>query len=99
MSKISGDRATNSEALAQLKDQFLQRERDHDARHKEDIQEIREAHKGELEKIKTDSEKRIQDMQEESSSKLNQKDVQYQKEIESIKAIYTKRLGAEGRKA
>jgi hypothetical protein len=98
MSKISGDRATNSEALAQLKDQFVQREHETENKHKGDVQELREAHRVELEKVRTESEKHIQDVQAESSVKLNQKDIQYQKEIESIKAIYAKRLAADAKK-
>ncbi len=95
MSRI--DNGTTGEVLAQLKDQYSQRERESETRHRGEVKDLRENQRTELDKVKTEAQKRIDEIQDESNLKLSQKDLDHQKEIESIKSIYTKRL-AETRK-
>lgn len=97
MSKVSsGNNPSNSEALAQLKEQYMQRERDGEARHRDEVNELRVAHRAEIDKVRTESEKRLREVQDESNVKLNQKDMQYQKEIETLKSLYTKSRAQQG---
>jgi hypothetical protein len=91
MARIS-DRGTRTEVLSQLKDQYEQRERENETRHRDEIRELRETHRAELDRVRAEAQKRVVDTQEESNVKLNQKDLQHQKEIESIKSLYSKRL-------
>ncbi len=91
MARIS-DRGTRTEVLSQLKDQYEQRQRENETRHRDEIRELRETHRTELDRVRAEAQKRVVDTQEESNVKLNQKDLQHQKEIESIKSLYSKRL-------
>jgi vacuolar-type H+-ATPase subunit E/Vma4 len=63
-----------------------------ETRHKDEVAQLRGAHQSELDHVKTDTQKRIENIQEESNVKLNQKDVQYQKEIESMRTLYNRRI-------
>jgi len=96
MSKV-GANASSAELIAQIKDQYQSRERDSETHHRDEIKEIREAHKVEIDELKAETQKRVQTIEEESSVKLSQKDLQNQREIDALKAIYAKRV-SEGRK-
>lgn len=88
---------TGRDPVAQIKEQYALRERETDNRHREDIREIQGTHREELEKVREESQKRIQTLQDESANKLNMKDLQHQKEIEALRAMYAKKL-AEAKK-
>jgi hypothetical protein len=88
---------SNNEIISQMRDQFMQRERETEAKYRRDFQEVDKAHRTELAKVKTDADQKLKEMQEENNLKLNKKDLQFQKEFEALKAVYTKRA-AEGKK-
>lgn len=94
MSKVSGGSA---DALAQLKEQYSVREREREDRHREEIREVREQHRAEIDKVRADTNKQVQTLHNDNSSKLNERDLQYQKEIESLRNLYSKRV-SEGKK-
>lgn len=58
---------------------------------KEEIRQLNETHRTEMAKLESENKKRIDDVHNDSNAKLNEKDVQYQKEIQKIRAMYTKR--------
>lgn len=98
MSKISGGggnrdgAATAGETLAKLRDHFTEKERENEARHRGELSELRAAHQAELDKVRKDSQTRIESIRGEHAERVSQKDMHFQKEIESIRNIYQKRL-------
>lgn len=92
MSRVENGKVLYSEALKALKDQYAARERELENKHREEIREIKAAHREEVDELRKESQNRIAKLQEENNIKLNQKDIQHQKEIESLRAMYNKRL-------
>jgi hypothetical protein len=96
MAKIDGGGSSDT-SIMQLKDMYQQRERESDIHHREELNELRDSHRVEIEKVRGESDVRVKNVQEEANAKLSQKDVQFQKEIEALRAMYQKRAG-EGKK-
>ena len=93
MSKIS----ENGDPLASLREHYAARERESETRHRDEVREIKETQKTEIDEVRIDAHMQVQDLQAENNMKLNQRDLQYQKEIEAVKSLYSKRV-AEGKK-
>ncbi|HVK60419.1 MAG TPA: hypothetical protein VM432_02665 [Bdellovibrionales bacterium] len=91
MSKIGSDGKSSSETLEGLKSLYAQRERDAESKHRTDISELQKTHQTEIERMKQESNTRIKAMQEETSQKLSQRDLQNQKEIDAMRAVFQKR--------
>jgi hypothetical protein len=89
MSTISGGKG--SDALSRFKDLYTQKERDLQSRHREEIKELKEMHRVELERLQAENKKRVSAAQEDASSKINQRDIKHQKEIETLRTMYDKR--------
>ena len=82
---------SSADALSQLKDTYVQKDRESEARHRDEIRALRESHQVEMEALRKDTQSKIDHVQEEASAKLSQKDMQNQKEIEAVRAMYQKR--------
>ena len=80
------------DAAARMQAVYNQKERDLDAKHREEIVDLKADFQVEKDKLRTDAKKRIENIQTESNQKLSDKDMQHQKEIDNIKAIYSKRI-------
>lgn len=91
MSSVSGS-GSSGEATVKLQNVYKERERDLKANHRDEIRDLRAENQVELDAVRREARKRIESVQNESAEKLNEKDIQHQKEIESIKAIYSKRV-------
>lgn len=93
MAKISGSNSGSSaDTLSQLKDQYQSREREIETRHREDVVTMNKNHETELNKLRQESQNRIQAVRDEADQKLSSKDMQHQKEIEALKTMYQKRV-------
>lgn len=84
--------AKNLDPVSHVREQAAVRQRENDNRHREDVIELKDVHKAELDRERSAAQKLVQNIQDECNVKLNQRDLQHQKEIESLKAIYSKRL-------
>jgi hypothetical protein len=89
MSTISGGKG--GDPLSKFKDLYAQKERDLEGRHREEIKELKEMHRSELERLQAENKKRVSAVQEEVSAKINQRDLQHQKEIDTLRSMYEKR--------
>jgi hypothetical protein len=90
MSSVAG--SGSGETTSKLQAVYKERERDLKARHRDDIAELKAENHVEVEAVRRESRKRVEAVQNESAEKLSEKDIQHQKEIESIKSIYSKRM-------
>jgi hypothetical protein len=88
----SSGRGSSRDVLTQLKDQYEARERETERRHRDDVRQLTDGHRAEMDKLREESQKRIENLQSENNVKLSEKDVQHQKEIDAIRALYAKRL-------
>ena len=82
----------SKDTLVQLRDLYKSRERDLETRHREEIKELRVQHQTQMDKLQGETRERVETLQAESNAKLSEKDLQHQKEIESIRSMYAKRL-------
>ena len=71
---------------------YNQKERDLESKHREEVVDLKADFQVEKEKLRSDAKKRIENVQQESNLKLSEKVVQHQKEIDNIKAIYSRRI-------
>jgi|GEM_PF-5594617 len=94
MANVSGGSggASGSDSISRLKDQFQTRERDSDEKHRDELGQLRRANRSEIEKINELNSKHIEEIRQDNQVKLNQKDVQFQKEIDAVRAMYGRRL-------
>ena len=97
MSKVAEKSA--GETLAQLKDSYQQRESDMELRHRDQLRELNETHQTEVTRLRKENVDKIKTIQEENSAKMNQKDLQYQKEIEALRSMYSKKVVSEAKHA
>lgn len=86
MSSISGTRANSSNPTETRNP----RDREVDTL-KQEIRDLNENHRTELAKLEDENKKRLDQVHTESNMKLNEKDIQHKKEIDAIRAMYTKR--------
>ena len=89
MASVSG---SGGDSISRLKEQFQLRERESDDKHRDEVNQLRRGHHAEIEKLTTENTKRVSDVREESAVKLNQKDIQFQKEVDAIRSMYGRRL-------
>lgn len=90
MAKISSEKS-GGDALTGLKDLYSQREREAEAKHKSEIGELQKTHRTELERVQSDAHEKVRRLQEETATKLNKRDLQFQKEVEAMRAMYQRR--------
>ena len=90
MSKVAEKSA--GETLAQLKESYQQRESDMEMRHRDQLREVNETHQTEITRLRKENVDKIKTLQEENVAKMNQKDLQYQKEIEALRSMYSKKI-------
>lgn len=95
MSKV-GEKSA-SETLSQLKEVYQQRETDLETRHKDQLRDVNESHQVEIARIRKENQEKLKAVQEEASTKLNQKDLQFQKEIEALRSMNAKKIMSEAR--
>ncbi len=89
MSKIGSD--SGKDALAGLRDLYSQREKEAEQKHKGEIGVLQKTHQTELAKVQVDADQKVRNLQEENATKLSKRDLQFQKEVEAVRAMYQKR--------
>lgn len=61
---------------------------------KDEVKSLNESHQAEISRLQVENKKRVDQVETDSNAKLNEKDMQHQKEIESIRAMYAKKTGS-----
>jgi len=87
MSSISGTRSNSSNPTETPRNP---RDREVETL-KQELRDINENHRAELTKLEDENKKRLDQVHTDANAKLNEKDIQHQKEIETIRAMYNKR--------
>jgi hypothetical protein len=92
MSKIDAGKNAG-ETLQSLKDLYADRERDSESKHRTELSQIQKAHATEIESVRSEANARVKTAQESTSAKISEREMQFQKEIEAMRAMYQKRAG------
>jgi hypothetical protein len=92
MAKINDGGKSAGETLSSLKSMYQNRERESEVKHKQELSEIQKAHAVELDRVRNEANDRVKVVQNESNVKLNQRDMQFQKEAENIRATYQRQV-------
>jgi dsDNA-specific endonuclease/ATPase MutS2 len=90
MSSVDSIRSKSSPATAET------RTRDREVETlKDEVKNLREAHRAEISRLQDENRKTVEQIHNESNAKLNEKDVQHQKEIEAMRAMYARKTGGQ----
>ena len=88
----------SGEDAGQLREFYMQRENEKEKAHQDEIKKLRLEHAGELARSDDQSKRQIDDIRARTHQKMSQQDLQHQKEIEALKAMYKKKLEDAGGK-
>ena len=93
MASVSGgSNSSGSDAIARMKEQFQTRERESDEKHRDELGQVRRTSHAEIEKNNELNAKHLDELRQDNQVKMTQKDIQYQKEIDAVRAMYGRKL-------